>query len=339
MDRRICLVIGWYDRFNVGDESYKLSFSRLFPEYDLVFQDSGNADICILGGGNILSESYVQLALKAKAQKRFIFSASANSHSPFSLLKQFDEIVVRDKQSEQLLKEHDVPCRLGADAAFVLKPNPEAGKSWLKQQFTSERLDMYQKVIGVVLNGHLGQSKDGHLARDFITLAKAAQDIATVADSTPASFVFFPMSTGAPYDDRVTNSLISSRCKFWKKNLMVHDRLSPQQTLDLISACDAVISTRLHSSIFSVISHRPFIDLYHHDKNLSFLRTCGLEELGLSYWSFGSSELRTLVNKALAGHGPDLIGVQQSQEQLLKESTKYVSLAQPTRSDSGDLQG
>ena len=338
MDRRLCLIIGWYNRFNIGDESYKLSFPKLFPEYDFVFKDTGQADICILGGGNILSESYVRLALDSKVSKRYVFSASANKHSPFSLLKEFDGIVVRDKASQQLLLDHDVPCHLGADAAFCLNPDPAVGKQLLQTMFSDNKLDLYSKVVGVVLNGHLGQAKDAQLARDFITLNKAAQDIASVADSTPASFVFFPMSTGAPHDDRVTNGLVSSRCKFWKKNLSIYERLSVQQTLDIVSACDAVISTRLHSTIFSILANTPFVDLLHHDKNESFLETCGLKDFGLSYWNFSSYQLKTLLNRMLSGR-TELNDVRQSQDTLLRESVKYVCFNQSTGSDTGRIQG
>ena len=203
--------------------------------------------------------------------------------------------------------------------------------------FEENGLNLYSKVVGVVLNGHLGQVKDAQLARDFITLNKAAQDIASVADLTPASFVFFPMSTGAPHDDRATNGIVASRCKFWNKNLTIYERLSVQETLNLIAACDAVISTRLHSTIFSILSNVPFVDLVHHDKNQMFLKTCGLEEFGISYWSFGSVQLRTLLNKMLSGQQSILAEANQSQKMLLQESLKYVCFDQPARLDTSGL--
>lgn len=318
------MVVGWFDRFNIGDESYKLTFPKLFPEYDFVFKDYEKADICILGGGDILSESYVNIALKADVKKRFIFSASANLNTPFHLLKNFDSIIVRDNYSYNLLLENGVNCILGADAAFSLQPNKLEGKNLLHNMFEENKLDLYSKVIGVVLNGHLGQAKDAQLARDFITLNKAVQDIAALADSTSASFVFFPMSTGVPYDDRVTNGFVSSRCKFWKKNHLIHDRLSVQQTLNLISACDAVISTRLHSTIFSILSEIPFVDLTHHKKNESFLETCGLENNGISYWNFCHSQLKSILEKTINESVATVVSVKQSQQVLLRESLKHV---------------
>ena len=336
MARRVCLVIGWTGKFNVGDESYKLTFPILFPEYDFVFKDSGTADICILGGGDILSDKYVRLALAANVKKRFIFSASVNKNTPFELLKKFDGIIIRDKASQRLLSDHGIPCILSADAAYCLQPDPIAGKKLLKTMFAAENLELYSKTVGVVLNGHLGQATDGALARDVLTLNKAAQDIATVADSTSASFIFFPMSTGVPHDDRVANSMISSRCKFWRKNHVIYDRLSVQQTLDMISAFDAVISTRLHSGIFSLISGVPFVDLTHHDKNKNFLETCGLQDFGISYWSFGSVQLGSLLNRMLT-EKIDLSTARQSQEKLLRASKKYVCFDQSTGCDQGNI--
>lgn len=319
------IVVGWYNRFNVGDESYKTTFPTLFP-HNLSFQDKGEADVCVLGGGDILSESYLKLALAVQAPKKYIFSASANRSTPLDLLNGFDQILVRDQRSSKLLD--GIPHHLVPDAAFAME-SQGTGKEWLKAKFKEEGLELYDKVVGVVLNAHLGRhSGDGLLARDFVTLVKAAQDIAVVADSTPASFVFFPMSTGAHYDDRATNGLIAGRCKFWKKNLNVYDRLTPQATLDLISACDAIISTRLHSSVFSVIGHRPFIDLVHHDKNRAFLESCGLEELGMSYWSFSSDQLKIRLQKMLQDSDSysDRLGrIHIQQSQALREGLQHVS--------------
>jgi polysaccharide pyruvyl transferase WcaK-like protein len=130
--------------------------------------------------------------------------------------------------------------------------------------------------------------------------------------------------------------MISSRCKFWKKNLVIYDRLTVQKTLDMISTFDAVINTRLHSGIFSLISGVPFVDLTHHDKNKNFLETCGLQDFGISYWSFGSVQLASLLNRMLA-EKIDLTTARQSQKILLRASTKHVCFDQSTRCDQGNI--
>jgi len=292
-----CKVWGWYSKHNVGDESYKLSFPRLFPDVHFDFDGTqGEYDLCILGGGDILDEHYVRKALDCSCQKRYIVSVSAGSRTPLDLLGGFDGIYVRDRRSEEYLKNHGVDCQFMPDVAMCLQPVVSNGHEILRRKFSEEGLELYERRIGVVLNAHLLHAKEGLLARDFITFLKAVQDFAKLADETNASFVFFPMSSGMPYDDRISNGFLASRCKFWKKNWLVQDRLSVQETLDLISACDMIISTRLHSSIFSLISHVPFVDVVHHDKNRSFLETMHLDGHGLSYWSFSFEELKGVLD-------------------------------------------
>ncbi len=294
-------VLGWY-RDNIGDESYKLAFPQMFPDASFVFSDSPipeEFDLTILGGGDILSESFVKRLLSANSKKKVAISVSANANSPFDLLKQVDEIYVRDNLSLKLLKAHDVPCHFMPDIAFLLKANQEKGEKWLKDFYHDEQGELYEKKIGFVLNAHLFQGKPDILARDFLNFTKVSWDMARLMDETSASFVLFPMSTRQPYDDRATNSMVSSRCKFYKKNLVVYDRLNVQETLNLLSSLDLVISTRLHSSIFCLSSQIPFIDVTHHDKNGSFLESFCLQDHSLSYWNFEYLTLKEKVQHML----------------------------------------
>src|SRR5207249_4018803 len=105
---------------------------------------------------------------------------------------------------------------------------------------------------------------------DFVDFTKFSYDLAWVSDNTACSFVFMPFGTEMPHDDRTSNAFVSSRIKFWQKNSVIYDKLTVQETLDLVSACDAMISTRLHSSIFSVLAGVPLLDVTHNHKNKWF---------------------------------------------------------------------
>jgi polysaccharide pyruvyl transferase WcaK-like protein len=295
-----CRVWGWYGKHNIGDESYKFCFPALFPNIQFEFEGSESEyDLCVLGGGDILDPQFVQQALACRCPNKYILSVSAGPKAPIDLLNGFKQICVRDRRSEEFLRAKGVKCSYMPDIALTLRPDVERGRAMMRRKFAEEGLDLYNKQVGVVLNAHLIYSKEGMLARDMVAFLKAAQDIGKLADETSASFIFFPMSTGMPCDDRISNGYVASRCKFWKKNWLVQERLSVQETLDLVSACDLIISSRLHSSIFSLISHVPFLDLVHHDKNRSFLETMHLEGHGLSYWSFSFEELKNALDDRL----------------------------------------
>lgn len=332
-----CNVAGWYNRNNLGDESYKLAFPKLFPDLNFFFESSAQScDICIIGGGDILNRHYVKKAIDCPAKKRFAISVSAGTQAPLDLLPELDGIWVRDHRSEEHLKSNGVTCGYMPDVAFGLEPEPEKGVELLEKHFEKEGLELYEKKVAVVLNAHLIHGKEGIRARDLITYLKAAQDIASVADDTSASFVFVPMSTGAPYDDRVTNAFAASRCKWWKKNYVIHERFSVQETLNLIAACDAVISSRLHSSIFSLVSNTPFLDLTHHDKNRSFLETMHLEGYSIPYWSFCSEELRSRLQSLLDNSeaiANKLRWIHQGQLEILKREVGNVRFVEQRQRD------
>lgn len=291
-------VLGWYNHFNAGDESYKISFPKLFPSHEFDFTQPSSCDTCILGGGDILNRQFVHKLLDSKAKQRIAMSVSVSAAAPFELLKKLDGIYVRDVRSVRLLQTNDVRCTYMPDVSTGLEPNRAAGEMWLKKQYADNGLELYNKRVGIVLNSHLNQGPDA-LARDHLNLLKVSWDLGKMMDETPASFILFPMSTGMPWDDRVTNGWLAGRCKFWRKNFVVYDRLSVQTTLDLIASCDVIISSRLHSSIFSMVSEVPFIDLTHHDKNRGFLETAGLEDWSLSYWHLEFDELKRKLQDML----------------------------------------
>lgn len=320
-------IIGWYGNGNTGDESYKIAFPRLFPTVNFQFLGNAPCDNCILGGGNVLDEGYVRALQSTPAKQRMILSVSANNKSPFRDLRNIDLIWVRDRASFNLLQSRDINCKWVPDLSFCLAPNRESGDQWIRQTFRERGCELYNKRVGVVLNAHLYHQQPDLLARDFLSLLKTVFDLGRLADETPASFIFFPMCVQLPFDDRITNFMIAGRCKFWRKNLIIHEHLTVQQTLDLISACDVVITSRLHSTIFSVISEVPFIDITHHDKNRNYLESVGLEKWSVSYWSFDYSKIQQLLAQMISSpmdYRSLLRNIRMEQQSRLMEEAKNV---------------
>ncbi len=292
------IVLGWYNHGNAGDECYKIALPKYLPDYDFVFTDDikgEDADLFILGGGDVAKACFLnQLAGKKNKQ---IISASVVENAPFHLLKDFQKIVVRDKLSQTNLVKNNIPCELHPDLAFLLTPNPQNGKEFVKKMFKGR--DLYEKLVTVVLNAHLIPPSDQFLARDFNTFHNAVEQLAQVIDSTCASFLFVPFSCKEPFDDRATNGWLASRCKFWQKNVVVYEQIAPQTLIDVIACSDATISTRLHASIFSCIGGTPFVDITHHSKNLGFLETINRKEWSVPYWQFDSNRCASLLKDFL----------------------------------------
>jgi len=327
MDKKIH-VLGWYNKHNCGDEAYKLAFPKLFPNYEFTFSDVDgkiDADVCIIGGGDIFNPVYVQKALKFKG-KKYIISTGVNSLSPLEFIPEFEKVLVRDKTSYNTIKNFPNTGYM-PDIALSLEADKKNGKDILDKLFKINHLELYQKKVGVIFNAYLLPNVNSY-TRDFVNFYKVISDVTAMCDSTPASFVFIPMSTGMPQDDRIANGIIANQCKYWKKNLYVTTPMNVQNTLDLISSCDVVISSRLHSTIFSLTSGVPFLDITHHDKNRRYVDSMGLGEFSYNYWNFDAPSFKSKLSFMLENSAPYrekvAVAYQKQKEALIKMSASIV---------------
>lgn len=297
------LILGWFGHHNIGDEQYKSSFVKLFPQHHLTFTDvikASHLEKCeaiILGGGNVIRTGFLD-QLKKINKKIDIYAMSAGIEEPQDL-RIFKKVYGRDRQTLELAAQQGVPHEWMPDIALTMTPNKQNGLDWIKQGFANETQDLYSKVVTVIVNGYMVNGQLGQLARDAFSFLKFSYDFARVLDETSASFIFLPFGTQIPYDDRVANTWVAAKCKYWKKNLLVYDRLSPQTTLDIIAASDAVISSRLHSSIFSFVGGTPFVDITHHSKNALFLEMINQQQNSVNFWNFQPEELKSKLQLAI----------------------------------------
>src|SRR4051812_19339112 len=110
---KVVTTLGWYNKSNCGDESYKLAFPKVFPDYEFRFADKltpeiiGESDAFILGGGDVMSNAFLdQLAFINKP--KHIISVSANEGVDITRLTNFDNIIVRDNKSLEILKNKGI---------------------------------------------------------------------------------------------------------------------------------------------------------------------------------------------------------------------------------------
>lgn len=306
-------VLGWYDHGNVGDEAFKLAFPKVLQGHNLTFSErlpDKDADMIILGGGDVLYPPFTK-HLKGKPDVRQrAMSLSLMSNSDLDYIDKFEKVFVRDYRSLEVAKNYNpvLPREKVTylpDFTFALTPDKVMGRSLLRKMFAAEGHELYEKVVVCVISAYIAFTGPQALGRDLTTFLDVTQKIATVADRTPASFVFLPFSTKPPWDDKMPGSWVASRCKFYRKNFAVWQRLGVQDTLNIIAAADAVVSSRLHSTIFSTISGVPFIDLTHHAKNKGFVETVEKTNWSVPLWDFSLSRFQGLVEQFIVTPKPD----------------------------------
>ena len=319
---RVINVVGWYGKNNIGDESYKLTYKNLWPHENFIFSDKPlKADYHILGGGDIISPAFT------KNKFNSIMSVSFPAHAKKENIEGCERIWVRDEQSLNNALNIGIKAELVPDFAFALRPDPANGIRNIRSLFKKEELDLYSQRVAVVVNSHVSTANDSFASR-HIQFERFAWEIASLADNFPASFIFVPFGTSPPWDDRSACSAVMSKCKFWKKNYCIYNRISVQDTLDILSACDAAISMRLHSSIFCTIGNTPFIDVTHNHKNPNFLRTIGKEDWALPYNSFCRESAKKKLNDRINNkkeHSQLLRKISDEQRRMLRTKANSVS--------------
>lgn len=315
-------VLGWYNHGNIGDEAYKIAFPKIFPNQKFTFTDvlPNNCERVFLGGGDVLQKYFLDQLKQTKAPK-YAMSINMKCNETRHYIDMFDKMFIRNicPSTDKLFPV--------ADFAFVLEPNFERGKELIKKMFQQHKAELYEKVIVIVMNAYLC-SDEATLARDHITFDKVCYDLARIMDNTQASFLLLPFGNGFPHNDRLANSALYAKCKFWKKNVILYNELSVQNTLDVVSAANMLIGTRLHASIFACIGGTPFIDLTHHDKTQLFLESIN-KDWGVNYWNFNTERLKILMTDFLVNeekYKQDLLMTTKKNRELLLNIPSRIKL-------------
>jgi polysaccharide pyruvyl transferase WcaK-like protein len=231
----------------------------------------------------------------SRARKKIALSITLTAGSDLGTLAMFDHVYVRDNRSLDIGFSRSSNVRYLPDATFLLHPNRRVGRKMLEWMFDQEGILLREKVVVVVVSAYIAFNSNQALARDFLNFLKLSVDLTDSLDRLDASIVFLPFSTKLPHDDRMSNAFVGSRSRAYDKNHVVYDRMSVKDTMDVVAAADAVVSTRLHSTIFATIAGVPFIDLTHHDKNLGFIETIGKMGWSIPLWGFSAEQFRRLL--------------------------------------------
>lgn len=200
------------------------------------------------------------------------FKDSNSEKSTIEYLKTLDFLALRDQKSYDLAKSYNLPYQpINAfDLAALL---PEIYNINLS---TDNKISINQKIIGISVcnyesytNGNLNNEKRRNAF--IINILNQLKKY----DNVKLRFFIF---NGDPImgDEKLTKELIQELDKDKNLNYEIIPYLNKVQgTYNYIASCDAIISTRLHASIFACYSNTPFFLLEYHRKCTDFLDDVG----------------------------------------------------------------
>lgn len=263
------LIIGYYDRSNLGDESYKITFPKYFPNFNFTFisiDDCKNKlssfyddfDGIIVGGGDLFNDYFYNIydhILEHFKKIKIAVSVGIPFSPNFKYLRHFDHVFIRnyeDLRSVQKMigstKVHFMP-----DLAFTLTVPKHI-----------HPVDNCKKKCGVFLINNL-------IKFPFV-VSNLEKLLLLISNDYDLIFYRFNYSNNSD-DDQFINNLISRNLidKYHVPIIVDNQQYTVDCMLESISRLDFAICLRFHSHIFCMLNDVPFMSISSTKKTKSLM--------------------------------------------------------------------
>lgn len=269
------LVLGFYNRNNLGDEMFKDTIPKFCGiEHEYIFiepskiKDNVNLneyDSIIFGGGDIINEYFMEkITPIIKNYSKPIYALGVGI--PFkdciyrSYLDIFDHVFIREKEFTSLIQK-----RLGSIYSHYI---PDLGFSI---DFKNNNLFKKSKKIGIFLAQSYFNYKP--------ILFKFSKFLKTLCNEYEITFYKFNTSGEKNEDDETINAFIYNSIKDTSYKVNIENdtnRYDTYEMLQKISELDFSICFRFHSAIFSTIARTPFITISSNRKIIKYMEDNGI---------------------------------------------------------------
>lgn len=293
------LILGYYDRANLGDEMFKMAFTKILPNSVLTFlciddckavmfdQASTNFEIneydCVIcGGGDIVNDYfYFNLRRILKGFPGPIFAVGVGIPY-YGLIKKgyldiYDHVFIREQSDLRRIQR-----RLGSEYAHYL---PDLGfslsvpdivmKNRNNTKYLGSSPDAPERKykIGVFLAQSLFKHKA--VLYSIVSLIRKL----TVDDGHIVIMYRFNTSGSEQEDDKGFNTFIYESISKETNNIKIDDNVyDVNEMMMVMSMLDVGICMRFHSHIFATMSNLPFLSIYSTRKVQLYIKDIEFEQ-------------------------------------------------------------
>jgi len=313
---RVCCV-GWHGKSNLGDEAFRPVLEWFFEGCETVFTCDflPEADVYVLAAGDICKPAYLDLL---KGKQYYALGVGLGYESEASLLEA-EESFFRNRKDADIAKNLGLNAHYTPDLAFHLT-------AAVSQKPTRKQLGV---ILSDCINPNFHTVLDVNKIKEFNYSEYFKWDMAETLMylSRWYDIVFIPFSSDHHSYDYKMNLDVVNRMNNIENVKILEKPSSAQEAINLLSACDLVLTAKFHGIIFSMIAGTPFINIGVTRKTQKFCEEQNLELLNVPEFSFQKERIIQKVKDVESGYDSikEILkqNVDQKRNELL-EVKKYI---------------
>jgi polysaccharide pyruvyl transferase WcaK-like protein len=279
------MIIGFFNRGNVGDEAFIAPYKILFPEKVLSFASIDDVEYIptdmaavIVAGGDVIND-YFMLKIKSLLQTYngpcYAFSVGIPYLTGKGYADLFDHVVIRTRQDIQALNNY-----IGSKNVSYL---PDI--TWLLKNHLPP-VTSIPKEGGMRIGIALAQpyfSSNPHEKELIDSVAKIVYTLIQTYPQCRINLLSFNTSIYEDESDYIINDKVQKRLANYDNvvNCVQTNLHQPLEMLKFVGTHDIIIGMRYHSILFALMQNVPFVPLYTSRKIENMLKDYNLVEYGV----------------------------------------------------------
>lgn len=274
-------IIGWYDRNNCGDESFRYVFNDIFLGQEIVYSTKNiieNCDHYILGGGDVVKDFYINNIPNNVNLNCIGVGLGYESESILLKKLNLNSIFIRNKKDVKILEDIGIKSKYTPDIVFKLK----------KPDTINENIKSNRKNLAVILTDHVNPSVVNKNIKEFNYNEYFKWELAEALDILCEYYKIYFIALSDSYCaiDNKMHMDVQSRMNFGYKTSLIIESKNPFRLMDTLQQMDVVLSMKFHGMIFSNICHVPFINIGKSRKTQEYCKEQNLEDLSFEPKTF-----------------------------------------------------
>lgn len=272
------LVLGFYDRDNIGDENYKHSIKMIFPNSVFVSSDDlksvpNGIDAVICGGGDIINDYFMRklvIVLKGYNGPVYALSVGIPYHiGAWKYLDTFDHIFVRSEGDASIARRivGDDMVDVIPDTAWLLRDHITVVEQHPKPDIA---LLQSRPKVCFCLAQPMFYHAPNILVDNFVSLIS---QVIQALDCEVYFASFNTFSANVEECDDIIHQKVFEKCQpLIQSHLHFLAEKDPIKMMLQFQEMDLIVGMRFHSIVFAAIAQVPFVALCVSTKLVKFLK-------------------------------------------------------------------